>query len=50
MGMATKPEEKRPVEDFGLDGRIILKKVLKKSLGRAWTGLICLRLRTSGIL
>jgi hypothetical protein len=27
----------------GVDGRIILKRILKESNGRAWTGLIWLR-------
>jgi hypothetical protein len=35
-------------EDLGLDGRIILKLILKKYVGRAWTGFIWLRTETNG--
>jgi hypothetical protein len=35
-------------EDLGLKGRIILKRVFKKERRKAWTGLIWLRMGTSG--
>jgi hypothetical protein len=34
--------EKEHFENLGLGKRIILKYILKKSFGRAWTGLIWL--------
>jgi hypothetical protein len=36
------------LEDPGVDGRIILKRIFKKLDGMAWTGLIWLRIGTSG--
>jgi hypothetical protein len=36
------------LEALGVDGRIILKWSLKKSVGRAWTGLLWLRIGVSG--
>jgi hypothetical protein len=33
-------------DDLGIDGMITLKLILKKWDGRAWTGLIWLRIRT----
>jgi hypothetical protein len=36
------------LEDPGVDGRIILKLIFKKWAGKAWTGLIWLRIGTGG--
>jgi hypothetical protein len=36
------------LEDPSVDGRIILKLIFKKWEGRAWTGLIWLRIGTGG--
>jgi len=36
------------MKNLGLDGRIILKLILKKSFRRAWTGFLWLRTRKSG--
>jgi hypothetical protein len=38
------------LEDTVIDSRIILEWILKKSVGRTWTGLIWLRIGTSGRL
>jgi len=35
-------------EDIGLDGRIILKLISKKSFGRSWTGFMWRRIGTIG--
>jgi hypothetical protein len=35
-------------EDLGVDGRTVLEWVLHKSGGRAWNGLIWLRMGTGG--
>ena len=39
-------ESEGPLGRPGLNGRIILKRILKKWDGEAWTGLIWLRIRT----
>ena len=46
--LVGKPEETDHLEDVGVDGRIILKGILKKSFARAWIGLLWLRIGTSG--
>jgi hypothetical protein len=38
----------RPLEDPGVNERIILKWILEKWGGRAWTGSIWLRIGTGG--
>jgi hypothetical protein len=48
MGLVGKPEGKNHVEDLGVDGRIILQCMLKKSFGKVWTGVIWLKIGASG--
>ena len=43
-----KPEGKRPLEGHGRRGRVMIQFVLKKLYGRTWTGLLWLRIGTSG--
>jgi len=40
-------KERDEFEDLGVDGRIILKRIFKQSVGRVWTGFICLIIETS---
>jgi hypothetical protein len=43
-----KTEGKDHLEDKSVDGRIILKWILKKSFGRGWSALIWIRIETRG--
>jgi hypothetical protein len=40
--------ERDHLEDHGIDGRIILRCIFRKWGGRAWIGLIWIRLGTGG--
>ena len=42
------PQGRENLEALGVDGRILLKWILQKSVGRAWTGLLWLRIGASG--
>jgi hypothetical protein len=42
MILVEKPEEKGHLEDLCIDGRVILKRILKKLDEQAWTGFIWL--------
>jgi hypothetical protein len=44
------PEGKRPLEDLGVDGRIISEWILQKQGGKMWTEFISVRIGTSGVL
>jgi len=33
---------------LGIDGMIILERILQKECGKLWTGFICIRIETSG--
>jgi hypothetical protein len=35
-------KERDHLEDLGIDGRVILERILEKLGGKAWTGFICL--------
>lgn len=41
-------KERDHFEDLYLDGRIILKQILKKQCGKVWAGFIWLRIGTGG--
>jgi len=45
-GLVYKPERKVNLEDLGVDGKIILRWILRKWNNWAWTGSIWLRIRT----
>jgi len=40
--------ERDYLEDMGVDGNIILKRIFKKWNGETWTGLLWLRIGTGG--
>jgi hypothetical protein len=40
--------DKDHLEDIGIDGRVMLEPILKKSVGSVWTGLISHRMGTNG--
>ena len=46
--LVGKPDGKSHLEDPGVDGKIILRRIFRKSDGGAWTGLIWLRIGTGG--
>jgi len=46
--LVKKPEGKTPLEDPGVDGRIILRWIFRKWDVWAWTGSILLRIGTGG--
>ena len=46
--LVGKPEGKRPLEDPGVCGRIILRWFFRKWDVGVWTGSICLRIGTGG--
>jgi hypothetical protein len=46
--LVWKSKGKSHLEDVTIDGRIILKGIIKKAVGKAWFGLIWPRIETSG--
>jgi len=46
--LVNNPERKMPLEDLRMDGRLILKFVVKGKNSREWTGFIWLKMGTSG--
>jgi hypothetical protein len=41
-----KAEVKRPLRNLGVDGVILLKRILGKWYGKVWTGFAWIRIRT----
>jgi hypothetical protein len=46
--LVRKPEGKRPCEDLGVDGRIMLELILGKQGRKMWTGCTEFRIVISG--
>jgi hypothetical protein len=46
--LVGRPQGRNYLEDQGVDGRRLLKWIFKMWDGRAWTGMIWLRIRTDG--
>jgi len=46
--LVGRPEGKRPLGRSGIDGRIILKRILRTWDAEPWTGLIWLKTGTGG--
>jgi hypothetical protein len=46
--LVWKPEGKRNLESLGVDGIIILKRIARKSVGKAWIGSMWLSIGASG--
>jgi len=46
--LVGKPEGKKPLEDPGVDGRIILRWIFRKWVVGVWTGSNWLRIGTGG--
>jgi len=48
--LVGKPEGKRHIGRPWRRWKIILERIMKNSVGRTWTGLIWLRIGTSGVI
>jgi hypothetical protein len=48
--LVGKLEKMRPLKNLGIDGRIVLKWILRKQYAGMCTGFMWLRIRTSGKL